>query len=107
MRTFAQKPEATQRPTSAKAKIASRAQSEQSRGVDSILSLQRTIGNQAARRLLQAKPDTLEDLSSPKEVTRFAPDVGQAPQSKSLPSRHGKLVVSSPTSRKQTASRSR
>ena len=48
MRTFAQKREATQRPTSAKSKTASRAQSEQSREVDSILSLQRTIGNQAA-----------------------------------------------------------
>jgi hypothetical protein len=96
VRTFAQKPEATQRPTSATSKTASRAQFEQSREVDSILSLQRTIGNQAARRLLQAEPDTLEELSSPKEVTRFARDVGQAPQSKSLPSRHGKFVVSSP-----------
>jgi hypothetical protein len=94
--TFAQKPKATQRPTSAKSKTASRAQSEQSRGVDSILSLQRTIGNQAAQRLLQAKPNKLEELSSRKEVTHFARDIGQAPQSKSLPSRHGKLVVSSP-----------
>ena len=66
MRTFAQKRESTQRPTSAKAKRANRAQFEQSREVDSILSLQRTIGNQAARRLLQAKPDQLEELSSPK-----------------------------------------
>ena len=106
MRTFAQKREATQRPTSAKAQTVNLAQS-QSHEVDSILSLQRTIGNQAARRLLQAKPDKLEELSNPKEVTRLARDVGQAPQSKSLPSRHGKLVVSSPTSRKQTASRSR
>ena len=96
MRTFAQKPETTQRPTSAKSKIASRAQSEQSREVDSILSLQRTIGNQAAQRLLQAKSDRLEELSSPKEVTRLARDDGQAPQSKSLPSRQGKFVVSSP-----------
>ena len=96
MRTFAQKPETTQRPTSAKSKIASRAQSEQSREVDSILSLQRTIGNQAAQRLLQAKPDKLEELSSPKEVTRLARDDGQAPQSKSMPSGQGKFVVSSP-----------
>jgi Domain of unknown function (DUF4157) len=93
VRTFAQKREATQRPTS---KTASRAQSEQSREVDSILSLQRTIGNQAAQRLLQAKPDKLEEPSGPKEVTRLARDVSQAPQSKSLPSRHGKFVVSSP-----------
>ena len=96
MLTFAQKPKATQRPTSAKSKTASRAQSEQSRGVDSILSLQRTIGNQAAQRLLQAKPNKLEELSSTKEVTHSARDVAQAPQSKSLPSRHGKFVVGSP-----------
>jgi hypothetical protein len=96
VRTFAQKPEATQRPTSATFETASWAQSKHSREVDSILSLQRTIGNQAAQRLLQAKPNKLAELSSPKEVTHFARNVGQALHPKSLPSRQGKFVVSSP-----------
>ncbi len=94
MRTFAQRPEATQHTTPAKSTIASRGHFGQSREVDSILSLQRTIGNQAAQRLLQAKPDKLEDRPGIKEVTRFPRQVPLHPTW--LASMQGKLVVSSP-----------
>ncbi len=52
MRTFAQKPKATQQTTSAKSTIPGRAHFGQSREVNSILHLQRTIGNQAVQRVL-------------------------------------------------------
>jgi hypothetical protein len=57
MRTFAQKPKATQQTTSAKPAIPSRVHCGQSREVSSILNLQRTIGNQAVQQLLQAKTE--------------------------------------------------
>jgi Domain of unknown function (DUF4157) len=62
-----------------------------------VLQLQRTIGNQAAQRLLQAKPDDLEARSSTKEITRFAHDFSQIPvHAKSPASVQAKLTVSSP-----------
>jgi hypothetical protein len=57
MRTFAQKPKATQQTTSAKSTIPSQAHLGQSREVRSILHLQRPIGNQAVQQLLQAKTE--------------------------------------------------
>src|SRR5262245_11060948 len=53
MRTFALKANATQQTTSAKTTIPARAHFGLSREVDSILHLQRTIGNQSVPRMLQ------------------------------------------------------
>jgi Domain of unknown function (DUF4157) len=53
MRTFAQQPKAAQQTTSAKPTIPVRAHFGQSHEVNSILHLQRTIGNHAVQRLLQ------------------------------------------------------
>ena len=53
MHTFAQKPKAPNQTTSAKPTIPGRAHFGQSREVNSILHLQRTIGNQAVQRMLQ------------------------------------------------------
>ena len=62
-----------------------------------ILHLQRTIGNQAVQRLLQAEPDDLEARSSINEVTRSTHDLSQIPvHPKSLASLQAKLTVSSP-----------
>lgn len=52
MRTFAQKPNATQQTTSAKSTKPGRAHFGQHREVNSILHLQRTIGNQAVQPIL-------------------------------------------------------
>ncbi len=55
MRTFAQKPKATQQTTFVKSTISDLARIGQNREVDLILHLQRTVGNQAVWRLLQSK----------------------------------------------------
>src|SRR5437899_3303933 len=55
MRTFAQKPKTTQPATSATASTVSRAHPGQGHAPNSILDLQRTIGNHAVQRLLQSK----------------------------------------------------
>jgi hypothetical protein len=54
MRAFAQKPEATQESGAAKSVTLGRAGSARGSAVDSILHLQRTIGNQAVQRQLHA-----------------------------------------------------
>jgi len=74
MRTFVQKPKATQQTTSAKSTIPGRAHLGQSREVSSILHLERTIGNQAVQRLLHAKPDGLEPVSGVTAPGRFGHD---------------------------------
>ena len=79
MRTFAQKPKATQQTKFAKSTRPSRTFSGQSREVDSILHLQRTIGNQAVQRLLQANSEEREDGSSTSTSPRFAHDFSQIP----------------------------
>jgi hypothetical protein len=78
MRTVAEKPKATQQTTSAKSAMPGRGHFGHSREVNSILHLQRTIGNQAVQRLRQAKPDGLVHHSI-NEVTRFAHDTSQIP----------------------------
>jgi hypothetical protein len=55
MRAFAQKPEATHETKSAKSAMLRRAGSAQGGAVNAILHLQRTIGNQAVQRRLQAQ----------------------------------------------------
>ena len=57
MHTFAQKPKATQPTTSANSAISSPAHFEQSCEVDAMLHLQRTVGNQAAQRILQTNEE--------------------------------------------------
>lgn len=60
MRTFAQKPKTTQQTKTAKSTNSGRSLSVQSRDVHPIFNLQRTIGNHAVQRLLQANPGSLE-----------------------------------------------
>ena len=72
MRTFAQKPKTSQQTASAKSMKSSRAFWGQSRDVDSILHLQRTIGNQAVLRLLQSNGQKSQDISLAGASTRFS-----------------------------------
>jgi hypothetical protein len=74
MRTFAQKPKATQQTTSSKSAKPSRAFLSQSRDVQSILHLQRTIGNQAVLRLLQTATEKLDASSESSASTRSTHD---------------------------------
>jgi hypothetical protein len=74
MRTFAQKPKATQQTTSAKSTIPGRAHFGQSREVNSILHLQRTIGNQAVQRLLEVNTGDVKGDSTTTEIARFGHD---------------------------------
>ena len=79
MRTFAQKPKATQQTTSAKSSIPGRAHFGQSREVNSILHLQRTIGNQAVQRLLEANTGDVEGDSTTTKIARFGHDFSRIP----------------------------
>lgn len=78
MRIFAQKPKATQQTTSAKSTIPGRVQFGQSRDVSSILHLQRTIGNQAVQRLLEANTQDVKGDSTT-EIARFGHDFSRIP----------------------------
>lgn len=100
MRTFAQKPKATQQTTSSKSMKPSRAFSGQSHGVDSILHLQRTIGNQAVLRLLQTAKENVDASSANSASTGFAHDFSQIPvQATALSNIHPKLKVNAPRDR--------
>src|SRR6516225_4446722 len=79
MRTFVQKAKPTQQTTPANSTIPSRAHLTQSRDVNSILHLQRTIGNQAVQRLLQANAEDLETDSGVTAANRFRFDFSQIP----------------------------
>ena len=79
MRTFAQKPKATQQTTPAKSAILSRAQFGRSRDPNSILNLQRTIGNQAVQRLLQVNAEELNAGSATTASPRFMHDFSRIP----------------------------
>jgi hypothetical protein len=78
MRAFVQKPKTTQQTTPAKSTIPGQSHFGQSREAISILHLQRTIGNQAVQRLLQAKPYGLEAGDATASV-RFGHDFSQIP----------------------------
>ncbi|WP_372743238.1 DUF4157 domain-containing protein [Neptunomonas sp.] len=60
MRTFAQKPKASQQAIPTKSRIPAGASLGQRREVNSILQLQRTLGNQVMQRMLQTNPEELE-----------------------------------------------
>jgi hypothetical protein len=79
MRTFAQKPKATQQDTSAKSTMPGRAHFGQSREVNSFLHLQRTIGNQAVQRMLQTNAEELEVGLASTASPCFAHDFSQIP----------------------------
>jgi hypothetical protein len=70
MRTFAQKPKATQQITPTKSAIFNRAHFGQSRDRNSLLDLQRTIGNQAVQRLLKVNTGDVKEESISK-ITGF------------------------------------
>jgi uncharacterized protein DUF4157 len=78
MRAFVQKPKTTQQTTPAKSTIPGQSHFGQSREAISILHLQRTVGNQAVQRLLQAKPYGLEAGDATASV-RFGHDFSQIP----------------------------
>jgi hypothetical protein len=77
MRSFAQKLEATQQTTSAKSTIPSRAHFGQSREVNSMLHLQRTIGNQAVQRILQTHAEDPDVGLTAAVSPRFGHDFSQ------------------------------
>lgn len=79
MRAFAQKPKATKQTTSAKSTIPSRAHSGQGGVVNSILHLQRMIGNQAVQRLLEAHTVNVEADSTTTKIARFGHDFSRTP----------------------------
>ena len=74
MRTFGQKPKATQQTTSTKSARPRRTHFSQSQEVNSILHLQRTIGNQAVERLLKANTRGVKENSTTTEIARFGQD---------------------------------
>ena len=97
MHTFAQKPKATQQATSAKSTIPRRVQFRQSPEVNSILHLQRSIGNQAVQRFLQVNTEGLEVESSTTATTRLAHDFSRIPvYSGTLRSIQPKLMINAP-----------
>src|SRR5260221_318012 len=97
MRTFAEKPKATQKTESSKSPLPGRAHVGQCREVNSILPLQRTIGNQAVQRLRQAKSDGLEAISDAIASGRFGHDFSRIPvHAKASVKIQSKLAVNTP-----------
>jgi len=98
MRTFAQKPKATQQTKSVKSTHPARALfSGQSRDVHFILQLQRTIGNQAVQRLLQSNAEELQAGSATTASTHFGHDFSRIPIFSPSPVQvQPKLTVSAP-----------
>jgi hypothetical protein len=85
MRTMAQKPKATQQTTSAKSAIPGRAHSGHGSALHSILHLQRTIGNQAVQRLLEAHAAAVEVNSTTTDIARSGHDFSRIPISAEVP----------------------
>ena len=79
MRTFAQKQKPTQKANPTSTKRPNRIYSGQSREVNSILHLQRTIGNQAVQKLLQAQSKEQDATLVTTPSPRFAHDFAQIP----------------------------
>jgi hypothetical protein len=77
MRTFTQKPEASQRTASAKSTVPSEAHIGQGLEVNSIHHLQRTIGNQAVQRMLQTDAPEHEAGLTRSALPRFAHDLSR------------------------------
>jgi hypothetical protein len=97
MRTFAQKPKVSKQATSAQSAVIGRAQFGQSREVNSIVHLQRTIGNQAIQRRLETNTGNVEGESTTNEIARFGHDFTQIPVCPKIPVRiQAKLTVNTP-----------
>jgi hypothetical protein len=97
MRTFAQKPKATQQAAPAKSTLPNRARFGRSPRLNSTLPFQRTIENQAVPRMSQTNAQELEAVSSGKGSTRLAHDFSEIQvHPKSQASIQTKLTVSSP-----------
>jgi hypothetical protein len=79
MRTFAKKPKTTQPTASAKASIVSRAHIGQAHDPNSIVNLQRTIGNQAVLRLLQSNAEERNALLTGTEFPHLGHDFARIP----------------------------
>ncbi len=79
MRTFADRPKATQQTTLAKSALPVRAHFGQGREVSSILHLQRTIGNQAVQRLQQTNDEEPKSGFSSKTSRHFEYDFSRIP----------------------------
>src|SRR5574337_321777 len=97
MHTFAQKQNSTQRTKSAGSTTHGKTSFVQNHEAHSILHLQRTVGNQAVRRLLRANAEKLEVGSATTVTTRFAHDFSQIPVYTNAPVRvQAKLTISTP-----------
>jgi len=95
MRTFAQKPKATQQTTLSKSTTPGREHFGESHEVNSILHLQRTIGNQAVQRVLQTEAKELEARLAITASSYFTHDFSQmSVHAKSPASVQAKLMVS-------------
>lgn len=79
MRTFVQKPNVTQQTISAKSTIPDRTHLGQSHEINSLLHLQRTIGNQAVQHLLEANTRDVKGDATTTEIARFGYDFGRIP----------------------------
>lgn len=97
MHTFDQEPKA-QQTRSTKSTIPGRAHFGQSREVDSILHLQRMIGNQAVQRLSEASTEDVKGHdSSTTEIARFGHDFSRMPVYANAPGEiQSKLTVNAP-----------
>lgn len=85
MRIFVQKQIQPQKQVSASLARSNKSTSGPNHHSHPIMHLQRTLGNQAVQRLLQAKFDDPEASSSSKEVTHFGHDFSQMPVFHKLP----------------------
>ncbi|HEX3044926.1 MAG TPA: hypothetical protein VHY08_09225 [Bacillota bacterium] len=79
MQTFTEKPKAPEQATSAQPVISSRTPLSQNYDVNSMLRLQRTVGNHAVARLLRAQAQELKNESPANALTRFARDFSRIP----------------------------
>lgn len=97
MRTFAQKQKVSKQTASAKSTISDRVDFGQSREANSILHLQRTIGNQAMQSLPQAGPDGFEAFSDAVAPGSFGHDFYRIPvHAKAAVKIQPKLAVNTP-----------
>lgn len=97
MRTFVQKPKATQQTTPAKPTTFGRAQLGQSLEVNSIPHLQRTIGNRAVQRLLQGNAEERNAVLTGTTSPRFGHDFARIPVSPpNADALQTKLVINKP-----------
>lgn len=97
MHIFAQKQKPKQQAKTVSSSTHSRPWSSQSQAVQSILYLQRTIGNQSVQRLLKSNSEELNAASTVTESTRFAHDFSRIPIFSSSPVQiQPKLMVNTP-----------